>query len=246
MKTLDIKPFRRRRLQEEVSAPAIAVTVEDPRKLRRANLVLGVVMAVTAVAVAITTVMQWLTMEAQTQQNEIIINQMRAEQEIMKQQSVQTESVIEQMRLEQRAWLGVQQPEIVGALEADTQIEFVIPVKNSGRTPGTVVAANIHLVTRPNGEDITELFSKVRPASTFENQQSSIAPDATLRFQGKTPEKMGADVLSAVTSRVRVLYVLGVLRYKDVLGKERMTQFCFTYDPSSRKLVAHEKHNFMN
>jgi hypothetical protein len=55
-------------------------------------------MAVTSALVAGTSWLQWQAMETQTTQNETIIDQMRAEQEIMKQQTAQTDTVIEQMR----------------------------------------------------------------------------------------------------------------------------------------------------
>jgi hypothetical protein len=98
-------PFIRRRqlkqrpAQPSPQPPAITITpavtvavAERPGVTRRANLVLGIVMAVTSALVAGTSWLQWQTMEAQTKQNETIINQMRAEQEIMKQQSAQTDT----------------------------------------------------------------------------------------------------------------------------------------------------------
>lgn len=254
---LELLPYRRRRLQLRLvqasveptvstAATALKAVIEDPR--RRTNLVLGIVVAMTSVAMAVTAMMQWLTMEIQTKQNETIIDQMRAEQEIMKQQVAQTDAVIQQMRLEQRAWLGVMQPEIRGDLKAGEPIVYILPVKNSGRTPGTIEFTNVFPMTRPVGEDIGPSFQKLTPSGQIMNQQTSIAPDATHRFEGKSEQKLGADVLAALTgtSPTRVLYLIGIMRYKGTTGEERLTQFCFVYNPISKGLIAHEKYNFMD
>jgi hypothetical protein len=245
----DVHPFRRRR-EMTSNKPALVRFASSP-----ANLVLGCIMALTSIAMVVTSSLQWMATKVQLGQNDAIILQMQAEQDvlkeqvlIMKQQSAQTDAVIDQMRLEQRPWLGVTQPQISNPLQAGKPVSFVIPVKNSGRTPGTIVSANVRVFTRKTDENVALVVDDLEPKAKLKNQLTSIAPDATHRFQGASPDALGEPVFDALfgPSKSRILYLAGVLQYTDVQGRIRQTNFCFSFDPETQLLVAHPKHNSMN
>jgi exonuclease VII large subunit len=180
----------------------------------------------------------------QTEQADDALRQMQEQQDLMHEQNRQTETIISQMRLEQRAWLGVQTPTIEG-FAAGGYIKLHLPVRNSGRTPGTVDGLSIAIRHLAMDEDPSAVFGYVTVVPGA--QESSIAPESMTTFQDTLEQQVSQSVFDSISgpNASRALYMVGIVGYDDGLGSKRETRFCYRFEPSNSQFIACMKYNTM-
>lgn len=160
-------------------------------------------------------------------------------------------------RQEQRAWVGVQ--DAVPGDFSDTQaLGVTIVFFNSGRTPARNVQTSVRYelsltpIAGPPPSEVSKL--------TF-HPGSSIAP------QGKYNQRIGgggmvgepyvpsqisgvADLISKfheIKGKKLILYYFGILKYDDISGNHRETQYCvFLADPETKQLGFCDAFNDLN
>jgi gas vesicle protein len=159
-------------------------------------------------------------------------------------------------RDEQRAWVGVSEAGTVDFSEPNPWTVAVI-FFNSGRTPARNVQASVRYklssvpLSGPPPEEI--------PRLTFHPVQS-IAPQGKFNFvvgfstsaQVHAPEEMvgNQDVISnfkAIKAKTVFIYYFGILKYDDVFGHPRQTQFCiFLANPDTKQAGFCDTFNDLN
>lgn len=196
------------------------------------------VVALFTVALTLLAYVQWTTMDGELEQ--------------VRRTADQTDKMIAQMALEQRAWLSCH-PQKAQPPEAGRKFKFAISVKNTGKTPATVVQfAMTAFSDLPDGGTIQGRFNLIdllMDAKAIEVAKSDpIAPDTSMvyNYTGTgasfipTPE----DVISMNDGTTR-LFVAARIEYEDVLGGTHITQACFVYMPSTKELWVHNAGNRM-
>jgi hypothetical protein len=142
-------------------------------------------------------------------------------------------AVIQQMRLERRAWLNVERPQFTAALAADSPVPYEMHLKNTGRTPGTIVSAHIKFVLAESQEAVEKEFATLDPVTVW---GGVIPPDGSIRYPGL--RTLSSSEVDLIQNRRAVLYVIGEWRYRDGLEywmnePIRRTRFCLAYEPST-------------
>lgn len=157
----------------------------------------------------------------------------------------QTDTIIEQMRLEQRAWLGATQPSI-GDFVADEMVQAVMPIKNSGNTPGFVSDSLGVIFKSPKGGDIDSHISRLRELTLNVPRETAVPPGAAIRFNVSISPTLTEDEIKLVKSGDLLLFLYGRIVYTDVSDSSHITEACFVYDIVANKWFAYEKYNHMD
>jgi hypothetical protein len=158
------------------------------------------------------------------------------------------DTTVDQFHLEQRAWLGVQKFNssiITGALdvpyiEADRDIRFIAQVVNSGKTVAMNTKADIAFQFLPNGTPLIPRFGQAKPPPVV--SALVIQPGATV-FMQSLPTKFSANQIAAAAQSALVLYIYGRIHYRDVFGKQHLTEFCSYLTPDLRSFNACATYN---
>lgn len=160
------------------------------------------------------------------------------------------------MRQDQRAWVGVMDASVVEFNENEVP-KVVIVFSNSGKTPARNVQVSVRFrlsetpIAGPLPEDIKAL--EYRPAQ-------SIPPQGKFNFalgfdvmgrQNNSSELNGDQFLrsrfAAIKAKSLILYYFGILKYDDVFGKHRETQFCLAVaDPEKKEISYCDNFNDLN
>jgi hypothetical protein len=158
-------------------------------------------------------------------------------------------------RLDQRAWVGVM--EATGQdFSVTNGLVATITFINSGRTPArkVQVGAGFFTSSRPvPGPPSNIQTLEFRPAQSIGPQQkyhevlgtfASGEPYTETQLRG---EKALISRLPAIKSKELILYYYGVLKYEDIFGNSRQTQFClFLANPDTKQLGFCDSFNDMN
>jgi hypothetical protein len=163
-----------------------------------------------------------------------------------KQSSTALDAAIKSSQLDQRAWVGVLATTYIDFTESTpwrvTEIFF-----NSGRTPAQNVEASAMFITSPvpirgpRPQDIKQLvFSRaqsIAPQTRYnQNLGYSFPAEISSSF-----EKNGAQTLVSqyqfIKNKQLFLYYFGILKYDDIFGNHRETQFCiYLANPDTKEV----------
>ncbi len=109
----------------------------------------------------------------------------------MVRQADQTDATIQQMRLEQRAWLGIQQPEL-RQLAVGKRVNVLVPIFNSGATPGHIRTWATGIVALQPSEGLDKAFDNLATAPPTQNV---VPPDQRFENDISTPFSLDSDVV---------------------------------------------------
>jgi len=155
---------------------------------------------------------------------------------------------LEQARIEQRAWLGVTTPQI-SELIAGRGIDCVIPVNNTGHTPGSVTKVICVPAIIPPGDmpAISATLVNAMARHLPPQVESVIAPGGNTRFITKSTEIVTQETIAKIQSPnpPLALWIFGIICYRDNTNHDRETQFCFLYDSTTKTLLNYERFNYM-
>ena len=131
----------------------------------------------------------------------------------------------ENFRIENRAWVGVdQEPNLPFGSMFDDRL--YMSVKNFGKTPAESVCVSIH-----------RFLGKAKfviPTHTF-NAPQVFSPNQTIIYH--IDDVLGADSLRMLTLHGDLLvYVYGIITYKDLYGGIDSTKFMFRFTPNEEIL----------
>lgn len=163
---------------------------------------------------------------------------------------------VNQSRLDQRAWVGVSDS-VTTAFSIGNPWTVSVIFFNSGRTPARNVQASVRYrlsrepISGPNQGDIEKLvFYPVQ----------SIAPQGRFAYAigystsagTSTPDEMTGNLdissrFNDIKSQKLQIYYFGILKYDDVFGNHRETQYCiFLANPVSKQVANCRKFNDLN
>ncbi len=162
-----------------------------------------------------------------------------------------------QFQDEQRAWVGV---EGTSPSEGFTETEpwkVTVIFFNSGRTPARNVQLSMMFISSmfplsgPTKEQIAQLA--FRPSQSIAPQghyRASLSTDFAPESKTES-QQQGQQVLISqyklIKDKLRFLYYFGILKYDDVFGNHRETQYCiFLADPNTKAVGVCDGFNDLN
>ncbi len=129
-------------------------------------------------------------------------------------------------KIAERAWIvpDAQEP---APYEPDKILRHVILLKNTGRTTAwiTAIGSRGKLVT---SEDKLPQPPEYDMASPIPKNGTPLAPGG---FVERPFWLTSAEAAQAETGEL-ILYLFGIVRYRDVFGEEHETRFCFQFKPA--------------
>jgi hypothetical protein len=146
-------------------------------------------------------------------------------------------------RDEQRAWLGVLDAVTITFTNTEAWKASVV-FFNSGRTAarnvqtsGMYKLSNIPL-SGPSPEDIKRLAFRPAQSVAPQGRYNQVMGGATFGEPTTEGQTLGAQALASrfedIKAKKLILYYFGVLKYDDIFGHQRETQFCiFLSDPGA-------------
>jgi len=137
-----------------------------------------------------------------------------------------TNSIIENMRLEQRAWLSINESEIVRVPPGEPSAGFLLQVFNSGHTPGIIQRCRARACwERPSKDSVPRRAAELRSELESEERgQMAIAPNRIASLP-----LMIWDLNERELERPRELkemFVIVRIEYIDTFGSACVTQQC--------------------
>jgi hypothetical protein len=181
----------------------------------------------------------------------------RAAQVAAKNAETNIKSSQDSFRSEQRAWVGFQGTgQITGFTETEP-MKIPITFFNSGRTPARNVQISAKFITSPVA--ITGPTEEFIGQLVFTPAQS-IAPQGNYRpilgaeYLAETStqeQRHGQEVLvsqyKAIKEKRVFLYLYGILKYDDIFGNHRQTQWCiFLANPDTKEIGVCDAFNDLN
>lgn len=139
-------------------------------------------------------------------------------------------------RDEQRAWVGVQGTTLGEGFTETEPWRITVVFFNSGRTPARNVQTSIMFITSPipisgpSPDQVEQLT--FRPAQSIAPQgyyRQAIGGEFVAEASSET-ERQGTKTLISqynfIKNKQLFLYYFGILKYDDIFGNRRTTQFC--------------------
>jgi len=154
-------------------------------------------------------------------------------------------------RLDQRAWVTLEEVvpqhlEATSREEANSHpgVQFVLPFRNTGKTPAIKVAFDMAMIFRTPDKPIPDFDQN--PEDTYSKmtgikESALIGPgDHTVfTFPGPadTQFRFGPNQMKLIDDRRTVLYLVGKLTYHDIFPNtpRRSTKFCARYEPATKQ-----------
>jgi hypothetical protein len=201
---------------QPATVAAPTVTVQTPPEAKWAKWT-----ALATVALILTSSLQW---------------------EAMRRAGHQTDRAIDLAREERRAWLGVRDVAVEKFAAGDV-LRIIAPAHNSGSTPATVTSWSSFITVLPPSRDIGPEFANVKPEDL---RQNVVAPGNTYAMHVAGTTTITPEIRDGVNAGRGILYFIGRISYTDILGEERLTQFCFNYIPMGETMRACSAHAVMN
>ncbi len=166
---------------------------------------------------------------------------------------------LKQIELENRAWLSIE-PSKVDPIKVGFPITGTGEIRNSGKTPGRIVAEGGNIFLRqPTAEEEADLdqtiednlkeYDKMDP-----NVEYTVAPGNTNVYpleefetlEQHKPMRTTQQELDDITSGKIVVAVFRYLRYRDVFGKLHHSWSLFLYPSFSDKPWRYPQHDHMD
>jgi hypothetical protein len=185
---------------------------------------------------------------------------LRQGQESMEASNTQSKAALDTSiaasKLDQRAWVGVL--DIVPKEFTDTNgLVASVVFFNSGRTPARKVQVSAAFIispvpmTGPSPEQIKTL--KFRPAQSIAPQgryNEVLGQIVSGEIYTETQMQGRKDALSRfqdIKNKIATLYYFGILKYDDIFGNLRETQFCvFLANPETKEMAFCDAFNDVN
>jgi len=161
-----------------------------------------------------------------------------------------------EMRMDRRAWVGVQSTESIDFSEA-VPWKVTVIFFNSGRSPARNVQSSLMYQTSPvplsgpSAETIARLHFRpaqsIAPQATYHQHLGSYTPS-----EASTPDQVqGANESISeypyIKNRKLFLYYFGILKYDDIFGNHRETQFCiYLANPDTKEVGFCDSFNDLN
>ena len=146
-------------------------------------------------------------------------------------------------QLDERAWLGLSNMQLTDF--TPTEIKMKVDVANSGKTPALSVL---------EGHTVNSARTKIEQAEP-QMLVFGVTSGPTVPPQGKYELRITVDPsyaepilddYEAIKDGKRFLYVIGELRYKDIYGRDGLTEFCLLLDnPATKQLIFCQFHTMM-
>jgi hypothetical protein len=163
---------------------------------------------------------------------------------------------IDASKLDQRAWVGVLETTATEFTETNGLIATVV-FFNSGRTPARNVQTSARFMvspvplTGPPANEIAQLRFRAAPSIAPQGRYNQIIGQVwtgEILIPGAVQGRQ--DLISRfrdIKDRTATLYYFGILRYDDIFGNHRETQFCvFLADPDTKQMGICDAFNDVN
>jgi hypothetical protein len=163
----------------------------------------------------------------------------------------------ESFKQEQRAWVGLQNVGPVSGLTDTEPLKAQINFFNSGRTPARNVQFSAKFMTSPTAiaeppkEGLDQLlFTPVQSIPPQGGYHPILGAD-TLAQVASQSQRHGQEVLisqyKAIKEKTLFLYFYGIVKYDDIFGNHRETQWCiFLANPDTREMGICDAFNDLN
>lgn len=163
----------------------------------------------------------------------------------MKQQSAQTSEALEHLRLGQRAWLTVIDA-TVKKITVGEQIRCSLKIRNTGNTPGKIVAGTIFCCTRPDGFPEQVIIDEFEGRGFLHDDQFIVPPRKNITVVVTDLGPLDDTAFQAVESGNFRLHILCRFRYIDAMDKTHNAKAFYTLDLKDRGLYLRNNYGSMD
>lgn len=138
---------------------------------------------------------------------------------------------------DQRAWVGVKNIRMI-RFEKNQPIIIEITISNSGKTVAREVSSVVHIIQARGKIDINKA-SRDLAVERSDNLVLFPAAELTRTRESFTPTE---EKFASMRSNVSQLYAFGDIKYFDIFGNARLTEFCGMYSPDRAVFILCDQH----
>ena len=122
----------------------------------------------------------------------------------------------------------------------------VIPIYNSGSTPGIVYQAGAKMFIATDEADISRKVQALQEEGKLTDRETAISPGLTSNFNHDSDVFVSADLTKALDRGAATICLYGMFKYRDVSKQPHTTWFCMTYDYPDGGFIQHKDYGHMD